>query len=325
MEKAAERGKELEKGLPGIVFMGTPDFALPSLERLAAAGILIPMVVTQPDRPRGRGKRLSPPPVKVLAEELSIPVYQPESVREKETLEQICAAGAEWAAVVAYGQILPKAFLESFPLGVLNVHASLLPRHRGAAPIHRSILDGDQITGISIMLLDQGMDTGPVLSQRETPIGEVDTFGTMHDKLAGLGAELLHETLIAWAAGRIRPCPQNEALATYAPPVAKEELRIDWSRSARSIANRVRAFDPWPGAYTSYNGKRIKLFGVSLFPLKSNGKPGEVLGHSESGFLVLAGDGQVVSFRELQMEGQRRLAAESFLRGRPISPGSLME
>jgi methionyl-tRNA formyltransferase len=325
MEETAQRGKGLDEGSPGIVFMGTPDFALPSLKRLAAAGTPIHMVVTQPDRPKGRGKKLSRPPVKVLAEELNIPVYQPESVRAKEAIEHIRSADVECAVVVAYGQILPKVFLDSLDLGALNVHASLLPKHRGAAPIHRSILDGDRATGISIMLLDQGMDTGPVLSRRELPIGEEDTFGTIHDKLAGLGADLLFETLMEWTARRIRPCPQEEALATYAPPIAREELRLDWSQSAQRIVNKVRAFDPWPGAYASCDGRRLKMYKASLLPLRSEGKPGEVLGHSEKGLVVLAGDGQAVCVGELQMEGQRRLLAEVFLRGRPIAAGSLME
>jgi methionyl-tRNA formyltransferase len=325
MEKAAQRDKDLAREAPGVVFMGTPDFALPSLSKLSTADVRILMVVTQPDRHKGRGKKLLPPPVKTLAETLNIPIFQPERAKEKETIEFIRAANAECAVVVAYGQILSEAFLELFPLGVLNVHASLLPKHRGAAPIHRSILGGEGITGVSIMLLDAGMDTGPVLSQRELPVDETDTFGTVHDKLALVGADLLVETLMEWRAGRIEPRPQEEALATYAPPIRKEELRIDWRQGARKIVDQIRAFDPWPGAYSFCDGKRVKCFTPSTLPWKGEGKPGEVFGHTESALVVSAGDGQAVSVGELQLEGQRRLPAAEFLRGRPIPAGSMMD
>lgn len=311
--------------LPRLVFLGTPDFAVPSLRRLSEAGADILLVVTQPDRPSGRGKKLTPPPVKVLAEELGIPVYQPERIRRKEALEHVLSFGAECAAVVAYGQILPQAFLDGFPLGALNVHGSLLPKYRGAAPIHRSILAGDAETGISIMLLDAGMDTGPVLTEQAVPIELHDNLGTMHDKLANVGAELLCRTLADWKAGRIQPRPQDDSLATLAPPIKKEEMAVSWQLPAQRVFNTIRAFDPFPGAFTSLGGKRLKCFRASILPWKGEGSPGEVIGETEEGLAVLAGDGRVVAIGELQLEGQRRLPASQFLRGRPVAPGTRLE
>jgi methionyl-tRNA formyltransferase len=326
MEEKAERSSQrVDPELPGLVFLGTPDFAVPSLRKLAAAGASILMVVTQPDRPKGRGKKLTPSPVKILAEELNIPVYQPERVRAKEALDHIRACGAECAAVVAYGQILSQAFLDAHPLGALNVHASLLPRHRGAAPIHRSILAGDALTGVSIMLLDAGMDTGPVLTREELPIREDDTFLTLHDKLAEMGAALLCETLKKWKAGLLQPRTQDEALATYAPPLRKEEWRIAWHLSAERIVNTIRAFDPWPGAFAFYEGKRVKCFNGSLLHWSGQGKAGEIIGLGDKGLVVLAGDKQALSIGELQLEGQRRLRAADFLRGRNMPAGSCFE
>lgn len=319
MEKAK---KMTNPELPTLIFMGTPDFAVPSLKQLHDAGADVRLVVTQPDRPSGRGKKLTPPPVKLLAEKLEIPVYQPAKIRAEGVLEHILSFEAECAAVVAYGQILPQPFLDGHPLGALNVHASLLPRYRGAAPIQRSILAGDTVTGVSIMLLDVGMDTGPVLAQKEIPILPEDTLGVLHDKLALLGAELLCETLKKWKAGELRPQPQDDRLATNAPPLAKGEWRISWNAPAHRIVNTIRAFDPWPGAYGFYGGKRVKCFHASLLNWKGEGEAGEVVGFMENGLVVLGGDRMAVSIGELQWEGQRRMAAEEFLRGRPMPPGS---
>ena len=311
--------------LSGIIFMGTPDFAVPTLKRLLDAGIPVLTAVTQPDRPKGRGKRRTAPPVKILAEESKIPIYQPERIRAQEAIETLQSVRAECAVVVAYGQILPKAFLDLFPLGVLNVHASLLPRYRGAAPIHRAILAGDALTGVTIMLLDPGMDTGPVLSKREVPIHEDDTFGTLHDKLGQAGADLLVETLDRWRTGRIQPVPQDDASATYAPPIRKEELRLAWDSSAQEVVNRIRAFDPWPGAYAVHEGKRIKCYGASVLDWRVEGLAGDIVGQVEKGLVVVAGDNRCVAVGELQLEGQRRLPAAEFLRGRPELSGSRLE
>lgn len=308
-----------------MIFLGTPDFAVPSLRMLVEAGAPVRLVVTQPDRPSGRGRKIVSSPVKNLANELGIEVYQPERIRDPRVIEEIRSHGLQCAAVVAYGQIFPRAFLDLFPFGALNVHASLLPRHRGAAPINRAILSGDEVTGTSIMLLDAGMDTGPVLSRMETRIEEDDTFGSLHDRLAGMGAELLLETLRSWVAGRIEPRPQDDSLATDAPPLRKEEFRIDWNLPAKDIINRIRAFDPWPGAYFSFESKRVKCFGARPFPVSVPGAPGEVTGISENGIVVTGGDRRALSIGELQMEGQRRMSAGEFARGRAIPAGSLLE
>ena len=325
MEKEAKRGHSLSPKLPNLIFLGTPDFAVPSLQALAERKADIKLVISQPDRPKGRGKKLSPPPVKVLAEKLNLPIFQPERIKAQSSIERVLSCNAECAVLVAYGQLLPEEFLNGFPLGTLNVHASLLPHHRGAAPIQRAILAGDAKTGVSIMLLDRGMDTGPVLSRREIEILGDDTSGSLHDKLAQVGAELLCETLEKWRAGIIQPQPQNDTEATYAPPITKEELRLLWHLPANRLVNTIRAFDPWPGAFALYAGKRLKCFRASLLDWQVEGKPGEVVGQMEKGLLVIGGDGRSLVIGDLQLEGQRRLAAKEFLRGHPFPAGSLLE
>lgn len=323
MEKEAKRGEGIT--IPPLVFLGTPDFAAPSLKYLLDAGAPVRLVITQPDRPSGRGRKVSQSAVKVLAEQVGIPVYQPERIRGDDVIDHIRSYEAECAIVVAFGQILPQKFLDAFPLGTLNVHASLLPRYRGAAPIQRAIFSGEEVTGVSIMLLDAGMDTGPVLSQARVPIGPEDAFGTIHDRLSETGAMLLLDTLRRWIAGRIAPVPQDGRLATYAPPLRKEELRIQWNLAAKDIINRIRAFDPAPGAFFQLGGKRVKSFRASAFPMAGNGKPGEVIGISESGLIVAGGDGKPLAVGELQMEGQRRMRANEFTRGRSIPVGTILE
>lgn len=325
MEEEAKRGDRLRRELPDIIFFGTPDFAVPSLQKLVAGGLPVRLLVTQPDRRKGRGKKLAPPPVKSVGEELNLPIYQPARIRDSDAIEKIRSYGAACAVVVAYGQLFPKVFLDSFPLGVLNVHSSLLPSYRGAAPIQRAILAGDTKTGVSIMLLDAGMDTGPVLAQREVEILDEDTSGTLHDKLAQTGAELLCETLPKWQAGVIRPLVQDDSRATFAPPIDKEELRLSWSLSADRIVNTIRAFDPWPGAYAFFQDKRIKCFRASLLNWQVEGEPGEVIGETEKGLMVLGGDGKALAIGDLQLEGQRRLPSDDFLRGHPLPAGSLLQ
>ena len=325
MEEKAEGGKVIDAAFPSIVFLGTPGFAVPSLKKLVFAKVPVVAVVTQPDRPSGRGKKLTAPPVKVLAEGFGIPVYQPPRIRASEVIDRIHAFGAECAVVVAYGQILPQAFLDLFPLGTLNVHASLLPAYRGAAPLQRCLLAGETRTGVTIMLLDAGMDTGPVLSQREVTIREDTTFGSLHDEMAQAGAELLLETLREWRDGRIVPVPQEDALATCAPPLLKTEGRVLWEAPAAQIVNTIRAFDPSPGAYGLFQGQRVKFFQAALLPWKGVGRAGEVVGCGEKGLVVLGADGQGLAIGGMQLEGQRRLAAAEFLRGRPIPIGSLLE
>lgn len=315
----------MSKELPNLIFFGTPEFAVPSFDALLNSGAHIRLAVTQPDRPKGRGKVLAAPPVKRRAAECGVPVYQPFKIRDPSAIEYIASFGAECAVVVAYGQLLPSALLDRFPLGVVNVHASLLPRHRGAAPIQRALLAGDDVTGVSIMLLDEGMDSGPILSMRETPIEETLNFEALHDRLAVMGAELLCETLEHWKAGRIQPVPQDASMATYAPPVRKEELRLDWRVPARLLVNRVRAFDPVPGAYFVLRGLRIKCFDARLLPFQGGGRAGEVVGESEWGLVVQGGDGACLSLGTLQREGQRKLTAAEFLRGHPLEPGTVLQ
>ncbi len=311
--------------LPSLVFFGTPEFAVPSLRALLICGASMGLLVTQPDRPKGRGKIMTAPPVKQLALERGIPVFQPVKVRDPSAIEHIASFGADLAVVVAYGQLLPAGLLEVFPLGVINVHASLLPRYRGAAPIQRSLLSGDLSTGVSIMLLDEGMDTGPVLSRQETEVEETLNFGALHDRLASLGAELLCGTLADWKAGRIRPEPQDSSRATYAPPVRKEELKLDWTLPARALVNTIRAFDPVPGAYFLLQGRRVKCFDSRVLPWEGKGRAGEVVGLAESGLVIQAGDGVCLSLGSILLEGQRRLPAADFLRGRVIEAGTLLE
>jgi methionyl-tRNA formyltransferase len=325
MEEEAQGGKTIDSELPHLIFLGTPEFAAPSLKKLVSANAPVLLVVTQPDRPSGRGKKLSAPPVKVLAEAFGIPVYQPERIKEREAIEHIRTYKAECAVVVAYGQILSQAFLDGFAMGTLNVHASLLPAYRGAAPIQRCLLDGETRTGISIMLLDAGMDTGPVLSQQGLEIEGDETFGTLHDKMAHLGADLLLETLTQWRRGHVAPIPQVDALTTYAPPILKTQRRVVWDLPARQVVNVIRAFDPQPGAYGVFQGQRLKFFQAGLLSWKGHGRAGEIVGCSERGLVVLGGDGQGLAIGELQLEGQRRLAAAEFLRGHAMPVGSLLE
>jgi methionyl-tRNA formyltransferase len=315
----------VSENLPSLIFFGTPEFAVPSLKALLACQAPIELVVTQPDRPKGRGKKLTALPVKQLAIERSIPVYQPPRVRDPAAIERIASIGAECAVVVAYGQLLSAGLLDLFPLGAINVHASLLPEYRGAAPIQRSLLSGDRSTGVSIMLLDEGMDTGPVLLRRETAVEETLNFGALHDRLASLGAELLCGTLEAWKAGRIKPEPQDSSLATYAPPVRKDELRLDWGLPGRSLVDTIRAFDPVPGAYFQLHGRRVKCFDARVLPWEGQGRAGEVLGAGESGLVVQAGDGVCLALGSVQLEGQRRLPAADFLRGHAIDSGTVLE
>ncbi len=311
--------------MPGLVFLGTPNFAVPCLQKLLECKAGVRLVVTQPDRPSGRGRKICESPVKTLANEAGIPIYQPERIRGGEVIENIRAYGAECAVVVAFGQIVPQSFLDLFPLGTLNVHGSLLPRYRGAAPIQRAIMAGEGLTGISIMLLDAGMDTGPVLSQKEVSLGPEDTFGTVYKALAEQGAELLAAALRAWTAGRLAPRIQDEGLATYAPPIQKEELRIAWNSPAKDIINKVRAFDPAPGAWFELGGKRVKCFRAASFPWAAAGAPGEVVGMAECGLIVAGGCAQSLCIGELQLEGLRRMRACEFTCGRPIPRGSFLE
>jgi len=308
-----------------IVFLGTPAFAVPSLRRLAAEGFEIAAVYTQPDRPAGRGRHPAPPPVKAAALELGLPVRQPESLRDPDVLAELAAIRPEAGVGVAYGQILRREVLDIPTRGIINVHPSLLPRHRGASPVPAAILAGDAETGVTIILMDAGMDSGPVLAQRRVPIQDSDTTGTLMAGLAGIAAELLAETLAGWLRGEIQPQPQDDSLATKAPLLKKEHGAIDWSLPAAEIWRRVRAYNPWPGAYTTVDGALLHIWEAR--PLADGGAPpGTVVtltpeqhahlpeGSGPGAFGVTTGDG-VLAVLVAQREGRKALSAGEFLRG----------
>jgi methionyl-tRNA formyltransferase len=301
-----------------VIFMGTPSFALPSLEVLRGRGEDLIAVVTQPDRPQGRGRVLTPPPIKVAALRAGIPVQQPEKVRHPEFLEWCRGTVPDLIVVVAFGQILPKALLDIPRQGCINVHASLLPKYRGAAPIAWAIIRGETETGITTMQMDPGMDTGPMLLQRVTGIQADDTAGTLGERLARLGGETLSDTLDALKAGRLSPTPQDSSQATLAPMLKKDDGRINWQQPAAAIDAFVRGLDPWPGAWTSHAGEVWRIWRVRLRP--EPGEAGVVLRADGAGITVGTGGGSVL-ITELQTPGKRRLAASEYLAGHAIKPG----
>jgi methionyl-tRNA formyltransferase len=305
--------------------MGTPEFAVPSLQVLLDGQDVVVGVVTQPDQPSGRGMILHAPPVKKLAEAYQVPVFQPAKLRTPEALEPFRAWQPDLIVVAAYGRMLPNSVLTLPPLGCINVHASLLPKYRGAAPIQWAIAEGEEETGVTIMRISERMDTGDILLQKAIPIEADDTGGSLHDKLSTLGAEALRETLQLLKQGQLLARPQNEADATYTPIIKKEDGRIDWRLSAITIERRIRAFNPWPSAYTTFGGKLLKVFKAHLEaqPLRTHVNPGTVTEVSPVHLLVATGDGQL-SLLEVQLEGKRRMPIEEFLRGHPIQQGALL-
>ena len=301
-----------------VVFMGTPEFAVPSLKALKEAGYDIPLVITQPDRPAGRGKKLRPPPVKVLAESLGIPVYQPEKIKENiEFLETLREINPDLIVVVAYGKILPDAILNLPKFGCINVHASLLPEYRGASPIQSVLLDGKEETGVTIMKISPELDAGDIISQRKVKIEESDNAQTLHDKLAKVGAELLVETIPGYISGKIIPVPQDHSKATYCKPVTKEMGRIDWKLPAKKIFNMVRAFTPWPSAYAEFKGKRVKIMAAET--VNFQGKPGEVV-KADKELIVTTGEG-ALRIKRIRPEGRKEITGEEFIRGYRVKVG----
>ncbi len=303
------------------LFLGTAEFACPTLEALLASPHEVIGVVTQPDRPRGRGRKTVPTPVKSLAQNAGLPVYQPEKIRDPAFLKVLHSLRPDIMVVVAYGQILSAPVLAVPPRGCVNVHGSLLPRYRGAAPIVRAILGGETRTGITTMFMDPGMDTGPILLTEETEIGEEDTAGTLHDRLARIGARLLLRTLEGLETNTLTPKPQDSALATLAPKIEKEEARIRWSAPARQTFNQIRAFDPWPGAFTLLAGRVLKLFRPRLIGDGPKEPPGTIVQASEEGLRVAAPQG-VLLIREAQAESRPRMRVSDFLRGNPLAAGA---
>lgn len=303
--------------------MGSPAFAVPALEAVRARHD-VALVVTQPDRPAGRGKRTSPPPVKVAAERAGIPVMQPRATKKAAFPEALRETSADLGVVVAYGRILTRAALSAFPRGCLNIHASLLPEYRGAAPIPRAIRAGERETGVTIMRLDEGMDTGPILAARREPIRDDDTAASLSERLSALGAELLVEVMADVEAGRAAETPQDEAAATYAPPLSKAEGAIEWSRPAREVRDHIRAMDPWPGAVAALRGEVVALFSPRLAEAAEAGDaagaaPGEILGARRE-LVIACGEG-AIAVGEVRPPGKRRMPAGDFARGRALGPG----
>ena len=294
-----------------VVFMGTPQFAVPTLEWLAK-GYETVTVVTQPDRHSGRGRRLRPPPVKRAALRLGLPVWQPRTLRTSEAVAHLRELAPEVMVVAAYGQILRPKVLEIPPRGCINIHASLLPRYRGAEPVAAAILAGEEKTGVTIMLMDERMDTGPILAQRSIPITLDDTRASLTEKLAYVGAELLLETLPRWLDGEIKPQPQDEALASRAPLLKKGDGEIDWSRPAVVIERMVRAYAPWPGTYTHWQGQRLKVLRARSLH-QQEGEGGWVI-ETPEGVAVVTGEGALL-LEEVQLAGKRAMSAEEFVRG----------
>jgi methionyl-tRNA formyltransferase len=305
--------------------MGTAALSCASLEKLAASTeCTVAAVVTQPDKPKGRDLKLTASPVKVLAEKLSLPVLQPAKARDELFIANIQELKPDLMVVVAYGQILPQRLLDVPALGCLNVHTSLLPKYRGAAPIQWAIADGEAETGVTIMKMDAGLDTGPILAARRTPILAEDDSQTLHDRLAQLGAELLVETLPVYAAGKIPPQPQPAQGATYAAKIKKEDGHIDWNWPARKIWTRLRAFTPWPGAFTFLKNEGAKPQLLKIWKAEVVGIAGEigtVLAADKTGLVIGCGEG-ALRILELQREGGKRLTAEQFLAGYPVRPGA---
>lgn len=309
-----------------IVFMGTPVLAQVSLEALLREPVFqIAGVVTQPDKPKGRELKLQPSPVKEVAVRAGLPVLQPAKAREEDFIAELRRLQPELIAVAAYGQILPKAILELPPFGCLNVHTSLLPRYRGAAPIQWAILNGDPETGVTIMKMDAGLDTGDILTQRTTPIHPMDNAQTLHDRLAQLGAELLVQTIPDYLAGKIQPRPQPSEGLSHAPKLKKEDGQIDWRSSATAIRNRLRAFTPWPGAFTFLPAQpRPQLLKIWDAAVDSQvGPPGQILLTDKSGIVVGCGE-ESLRIVTLQCEGGRRMSAAEFLAGHPLKAGDLL-
>ena len=307
-----------------LVFMGTAELSCASLQRLVdTTGLSILAVVTQPDKPKGRELKLTPSPVKALAERLHLSVLQPLRAREENFASQLQELKPDLMVVVAYGQILPQRLLDLPRYGCLNVHTSLLPKYRGAAPIQWAIADGESETGVTIMKMDAGLDTGPVLATRRTPILPADDAQTLHDRLAQLGAGLLTETIPDYVAGKILPQPQPAQGASYAAKIKKDDGRIDWSLPARKTWNRLRAFTPWPGGFTYLAGEpKPQLLKIGKAEVREQTwPPGTVLSADKGGIVVGCGEG-ALRILELQREGGKRLGAEAFLAGCPLKPGA---
>ncbi|MBQ5430963.1 MAG: methionyl-tRNA formyltransferase [Lachnospiraceae bacterium] len=312
-----------------VIFMGTPDFAVATLDSLERAGHNIVLVVTQPDKPKGRGKKMTMSPVKEWALEREIPVYQPSKIREAGSVEHILSIPCDVSVVAAFGQILPKEILEHPKYGCVNVHASLLPKYRGAAPIQWSILNGDEVTGVTTMQMGVGLDDGDILQQQIVPIDEEDTGGSLFDRLAVVGGDLLVKTLAALEEGSITPTPQDESKATHVGMIRKDMGKLDFTRSAEELSRYVRGLNPWPGTYTFTEGKTLKFwkaYAIAEEKLDDEAKKApiaSVVWAKDEGIAVRCKDGILVA-TELQLEGKKRMAVSDYLRGHAMEKGELL-
>lgn len=310
-----------------VIFMGTPDFAVPCLKALIDSGENVMAVFTQPDKPKGRGYKLTPPPVKEIALTHNIPVYQPISLKKGEDAENALKVINELAPdliiVVAYGKILPKTILDAPKYHCINVHASLLPKYRGAGPIQWSVLNGEKVTGVTTMLMADGIDTGDIILSKSLEIGENETASELHDRLSDLGAELLLETVSCVKSGNITPVPQDDSMSTHAPMLTKDMCPIDFSKSAQKVHNHIRGLSAFPCATAILDGKRIKVYKSEIVNgLTSNHTPGTVVQSKD--FTVVCGDGCCVRFTEIQAEGGKRMLTADYLRGKPIKEGTVL-
>lgn len=304
-----------------IIFMGTPDFSVGTLEALIEAGHDVVLAVTQPDKPKGRGKEMQFPPVKECALAHEIPVFQPEKIRAPECIEELKKYEADVCVVIAFGQILPKEVLEMTPFGCINVHASLLPKYRGAAPIQWAVINGEAVSGVTTMQMDEGLDTGDMLEKTEIVLDAQETGGSLHDKLARAGAQLCVSTLSKLKEGTLVPEKQGESTTEYARMLDKKLGRIDWTKPAAEIERLIRGLNPWPSAYTDWNGKTMKIWEAFVCSEESGREPGTVVQVTRTGFAVQTGRG-LLKITSLQIPGKKRMEAEAFLRGYQIEAGT---
>jgi methionyl-tRNA formyltransferase len=303
-----------------VVFLGSGSFAIPSLQALLAAGHDVAGVVTQPDREKGRGRELAPPPLKPLAAERGLKILQPRRVRDPEAVAALEALAPDVQVVVAYGQILPRRVIDVAPRGTVNVHGSLLPRYRGAAPVQWAIVNGETETGVTTMLIDEGLDTGPMLLSRATPVGDEETAGALEARLAVIGGELLVETLRRMESGTLAPTPQDPAQATLARIIKKEDGVLDWTLSAAALARRVRGFHPWPGAQTKVRGRDLRILRARAEP-GADATPGTLLAADRDGLLVAASEASALRLLEVQPESRAPMTGAAFARGARLAPG----
>jgi methionyl-tRNA formyltransferase len=305
-----------------LVFCGTPAFAVPSLRALLADSYFqVAAVVTQPDRPRGRGKKTASSPVKDAALDAGVPVYQPEKIKSESSLDYFKRLAPDVVVIIAYGQISPAALIAIPRLGWINLHGSLLPKYRGAAPINWAIINGEKVTGLTTMQIDAGLDTGPMLLKYQTGIGPDETAPDLYAQLAEAGAPLIAETLKKLDQSEITATPQDNSQATLAPPLKKEDGRIDWFLPAPKIYNRIRGLQPWPGAFTTFRGATCRIWGKPLKPVAAGGTPGIILPTQEDGLLVICGGSTVLHVEQVQIEGRNRISDREFMNGARIAPG----